>query len=149
MEIIRIEELTPEFENAVYPLIEKIFHKEQNIPKDLIPLAYRKQRWWCIEENNKILGVVAIWKKGSQWHWGRLAVHQDHRGLGLGKKLIKKSLDDLFQMGIDNVKIDARALTVKMILQKGGEITGEKDDFFGMSITPMKINKKSYSQNGR
>ena len=102
------------------------------------------QKWWCLKAGNQIVGLVAAWKENSKWHWGRLAVHKEVRGLGLGKKLVKKSLDELFQTGTEKVVIDARDITVRMLQHLGGKITGEKSTFYGTAITPMELKKSDY-----
>ena len=48
-------------------------------------------------------------------------------------------------MGIEKVKIDARDITVEMVLKLGGEITGRKAKFYGHSITPMEIQKEDFN----
>ena len=47
-------------------------------------------------------------------------------------------------MGIEEVIIDARDITVEMVLKFGGTITGKKTNFYGYPITPMKIQKKNF-----
>jgi predicted GNAT family N-acyltransferase len=125
-------------------LIEDVFYKEQNIPKTLIPLRSDHQIWWCVRRSNQLVGVVAAWEDQSEWHWGRLAIDKEVRGLGLGKKLVIKSLDELFQMGIEKVVIDARDITVRMVENLGGKITGKKVLFYGNPITPMELRKSDY-----
>ena len=142
--IFNIERLTPELYSPAVLFLENIFYKEQNIPKKLIPLENENQEWWCIRSSDEIVGIVAAWEINSEWHWGRLAVHQKLRGLGIGKKLVIKSLDELFQMGIEKVKIDARDITVEMILKIGGKIIGNKGNFYGHPITPMEIEKRDF-----
>ncbi|MFT6333815.1 MAG: putative GNAT family N-acyltransferase [Saprospiraceae bacterium] len=140
----KIEELNQEFYDSAISFLEDVFHKEQNIPKELIPLERGSQKWWCIRNIDEVVGVVAAWEIKSEWHWGRLAVHKRLRGLGMGKKIAIKSLDELFQMGIEKVKINARDITVEMVLKIGGKVIGEKINFYGYPITPMQILKKDF-----
>ena len=139
-----IEQLNQEFYDSAILFLENVFYKEQNIPKELIPLENDTQKWWCIRSSNEVVGIVAAWEIKSEWHWGRLAIHKNLRGLGLGKKIAIKSLDELFQMGIEKVMIEARDITVEMVLKMGGENTGEKTYFYGHPITPMKIHKNDF-----
>lgn len=139
-----VEQLDQELYDSAILFLENVFYKEQNIPKELIPLESDHQKWWCIRSNDEVVGIVAAWEIKSEWHWGRLAIHEKLRGLGMGKKIAVKSLDQLFQMGIEKVEIDARDITVEMILKIGGEITGEKTNFYGYPITPMMIQKKAF-----
>lgn len=140
----KIERLNQEFYDSAIIFLENVFNKEQNIPKELIPLEKDSQKWWCIRSSGEVVGIVAAWEIKSEWHWGRLAIHKKLRGLGMGTKIAIKSLDELFHMGIEEVKIDARDITVEMILKVGGKITGKKTNFYGYPITPMKIQKKDF-----
>ncbi|WP_339700918.1 GNAT family N-acetyltransferase [uncultured Roseivirga sp.] len=140
----KIEPLNQEFYDSAINFLEQVFHKEQSIPKELIPLKNDSEKWWCIISDGEVLGIVAAWKIKSEWHWGRLAIDKKLRGLGLGKKIAVKSLNDLFHMGIEEVYIDARDITVSLLLKIGGKITGKKTSFYGASITPMKIMKNDF-----
>nr|WP_321225500.1 GNAT family N-acetyltransferase [uncultured Psychroserpens sp.] len=140
----KIEQLNQNLSNSALLLLENIFYIEQNIPKELIPLVSDNQKWWCIKNKDEIVGIVAVWKINNEWHWGRLAIHEKLRGFGLGKKLVTKSLVEIFQMGIEKIIVDARDITVEMVLKMGGKITGKKSNFYGNSITPMEIYKKDF-----
>lgn len=142
-----IQPLHPEDYQVAMLFLEQVFYNEQNIPKDLLPLPKDSQRWWCIKKNHQLVGLAAAWQLNSEWHWGRLAIHDTLRGLGMGKKIAAKSLEDLFHQGVDKVIIDARDITVAMILKLGGKITGPTTDFYGFPITPMAIHKKDFIAN--
>ncbi len=139
-----IEQLNPTSVNSALLFLEQVFSIEQNIPKELIPILADQQRWWGIKDGNQIIGTAAICEINSEWHWGRLAIHEKLRGLGLGKKLVMQSLEESFQMGIETILIDARDITVDMILQLGGKIVGEKANFYGLPVTPMKLCKNDF-----
>ncbi len=124
--------------------LEEVFCVEQNIPKELIPVKADQQKWWGIKDGDQIIGTAAIWQINSEWHWGRLAIHEKLRGFGLGKKLVMQSLEESFQMGIETILIDARDITVDMILQLGGKIVGEKANFYGLPVTPMELCKSDF-----
>ena len=141
----KIEQLNQELYDSAILFLENVFYKEQNIPKELIPPKNDNQKWWCIRSSDEIVGIVAAWEVKSEWHWGRLAIHKKLRGLGMGRKIAIKSLYELFQMGIEKVKIDARDITVEMVLKIGGKITGRKTSFYGYPITPMEIQKKDFT----
>ncbi len=140
----RIEQLNPTSVNSTLLFLEEVFSIEQNIPKELIPVKADQQKWWAIKDGNQIVGTAAIWQINSEWHWGRLAIHEKLRGLGLGKKLVTQSLEESFQMGIETILIDARDITVDMILKLGGKIVGEKINFYGLPVTPMELCKSDF-----
>ncbi|MEO9485165.1 MAG: GNAT family N-acetyltransferase [Ekhidna sp.] len=129
---------------AVFIFLETVFSDEQQIPKELIPLTNAQQHWWCIREETTIVGTVAAWKEGNEWHWGRLAVDPNQRGKGLGKKLAIESFKDLFEMKIDEVVIDARDITVELLKSLGGKVTGPRSEFSGLPITQMKLRKTDF-----
>lgn len=139
-----IEPLDRNLSDATLSFLERVFTDEQDIPKELIPLDTLNQKWWCIRKENQIVGIVAAWELDREWHWGRLAIDTSLRGLGLGKRLVIQSLTDCFQSGIPKVTIDARDITVSMILKLGGKITGEKTTFYGHPITPMEIHHQDF-----
>ncbi|WP_420318431.1 GNAT family N-acetyltransferase [Ekhidna sp.] len=130
--------------NEVYSFLEEIFTREQNIPKELIPLPFDEQYWWCAKNNKQIIGTVAAWKDTDDWHWGRLAVDPIFRGHGFGKKLAVKSFEFLFEKDIDRIVIDARDITVKLLLSLGASINGKTVKFYGIPITPMIIYKTDF-----
>lgn len=141
---LQVERLTLGLDNSCILLLEEVFYKEQDIPKELIPLHNEHQEWWCIRNKDQIVGIVAAWAIHSEWHWGRLAVDQKLRGRGIGKKLVLKSIADLFQMDIEKIKINARDITLEMILRIGGKVTGEKSLFYGHPLTPMCLEKSAF-----
>ena len=140
----KIEQSNEKLSDEGISFLENIFYKEQRIPKELIPLESYNHRWWCIKVSDKIVGIAVAWEIKSEWHWGRLAIHKKLRGFGVGKEITLRSLNELFQMEIEKVKIDARDITVKMILKIGGKIIGETTVFYGTAITPMVIQKKDF-----
>ncbi|WP_424961564.1 GNAT family N-acetyltransferase [Ekhidna sp.] len=141
LEVHRLEESSlPD----AYAFLETVFTHEQQIPKELIPLKFETQFWWCIQADGNIVGTVAAWKDRKEWHWGRLAVSVHQRGNGLGKKLAVQSFSDLFQMDIREIIIDARDVTVKLLLSLGAKITGLTTEFYGIPITPMILSKEDF-----
>lgn len=130
--------------SEIFGFLEAVFSREQQIPKELIPLSYSEQHWWCIKKDGIIIGSVAAWKIDAEWHWGRLAVDSQQRGLGLGKELAIGSLRQLFDMGIDQVVIDARDITVKLLKSLGGKTTGTTETFYNHPITPMVIHQRDF-----
>ncbi|MDF2567861.1 MAG: transcriptional regulator, MarR family, partial [Oscillospiraceae bacterium] len=91
-----------------------------------------------------IVGAVAAWKDNDQVHWGRFATKQNYRGLHIGTRLAQFSLDDLFSQRIEEIYMDARDITVKIICDMGGEIIGKPTKFYDGTVTPVVLRKKDY-----
>ncbi|MEP0985590.1 GNAT family N-acetyltransferase [Ekhidna sp.] len=141
---LKIERVEIEQLAEVFDFLETVFSVEQGIEKDLIPLPFEEQHWWCIKIDEHIVATAAAWKDGREWHWGRLAVDKRRRGLGLGRKIASESLSVLFNSGIDEIIINARDITVTLLQSFGGKITGKTRNFSGHPITPMNIRREDY-----
>ena len=115
-----------------------VFEGEQRIPSELIPLPEDKSpRWWCALIGTTLVGAVAAWNENSQIHWGRFATRQNYRGLHIGTKLAQYSLEDLFSQQIEEIYMDARDATVKIICNMGGKIVGKPIEFYDGTVTPI------------
>lgn len=101
-------------------------------------------QWWCAFLGPTMVGAVAAWKDKDQVHWGRFATKQNCRGQHIGTKLARFSLEDLFSQKIEEIYIDAREATVKIICNMGGEIMGEPTVFYEGTVTPLILCKKAY-----
>lgn len=138
---IQIEELKPIYSAEIETLVRDTFSDEQNIPQHLIPISVEiPQKWWVARSGEYVLGAVACWEESGMWHWGRFVVDSRFRGLGIGKALARYSLSQILQE-TDEVLIDARDTTVNIVKDLGGETLGEKIDFYGMPVTPMRITR--------
>ncbi len=132
----------------IMQLQEEVFTGEQKIPSAMIPLSDENSpQWWCALLGTSIVGAVAAWKENNQVHWGRFATRQNYRGLRIGTKLARFSLEDLFCQGIEDIYMDARAVTVKVICNMGGKIMGEETEFYNDTITPVVLHKNDYMCN--
>lgn len=134
---IQIEACTPVYRAEIDSLINDTFADEQSIPEDLIPLsADINQKWWLARSGEYVLGAVAAWEQEGEWHWGRFAVDNRFRGLGIGKALARYSLVQTLE-DTNQVHIEARDTTVNIVKALGGEVIGDRFDFYGMPVTPM------------
>jgi ribosomal protein S18 acetylase RimI-like enzyme len=142
---IKIEKVLSNYMDDVTRIATEIFTHEQNIPENLIPINEDlKPVWWCAKVESDIIGVVAGWTENNQWHWGRFAVDRRLRGLGIGKKLAVFSLNEIFNLGVEKIFIEARDITVRMLKQLGSEVVGEPIDIYGEPVTPITIKKCDY-----
>lgn len=144
---IQVEPLRDRYRSDADHLIYETFANEQNIPGDLISIPDEyESKWWIARSGEYILGAVACWIHNNEFHWGRFAVDPVYRGLGIGKKLAAASLNECF-LQTDEILMEARDATVKIISQLGGEISGETFDFHGMPVTPMRIKIDDFQNN--
>ena len=129
----------------IIQLEEDVFNIEQQIPSALIPLpAQNYPQWWCASLDTSIVGAVAAWKDLNRMHWGRFATRKNYRGLHIGQKLARFSLEDLFLEGIEEIHMDARDITVKIICGMGGKIIGKPTLFYNSNVTPVVLYRKDY-----
>ena len=105
--------------------------------------------WYCAELNGIPAGTVAVWQEGSETHWGRFAVQPDLRGRGIGKALVRYSLEQSFSRGIDRICMEAREATVHIICKMGGRITGEAVPFFVGTVTPVEISAADFAKRSK
>ncbi|MFW7525412.1 GNAT family N-acetyltransferase [Vibrio ostreicida] len=138
---IQIEKLKPIYSVEIENLLRDTFAGEQNIPQHLVPIAVDvPQKWWIARSGEYVLGAVACWQENESWHWGRFVVDDKFRSLGIGKALARHSLAEILQE-TEQIQIDARDITVQLIQSLGGEIIGDKVDFYGIPVTPMRLTR--------
>ena len=65
-------------------------------------------RGYVWEEGDEIAGVVLVQRQGTaaSWYVGVVGVVPEHRGRGIARRLLKRSLDDLRRRGADKAYID-------------------------------------------
>ncbi|NFV11719.1 MarR family transcriptional regulator [Clostridium sporogenes] len=142
---IKIEKLSSNYLEDAIKLTTEVFHCEQNIPKELIPIKKDlKPIWWCTRVGEDIIGVVASWQGNNKWHWGRFAIDKRLRGLGIGKKMAAFSLNEMFNLDVEEIFIDARDVTVTILKKLGCEVLGESIDFYGEPVTPVVMKKQDF-----
>ncbi|MFW2365008.1 MAG: GNAT family N-acetyltransferase [Desulforhopalus sp.] len=142
---IKIERLESTYHDEVMALMTDVFSTEQGIPKELIPIPENfPVHWWCARAGEYVIGAVACWKDNEQYHWGRFAVDAKFRGLGIGKQVARFSLEDLFDHITDSVVSDARDTTVAILKDFGAQIIAPAEDFYGLPVTPVSLNKSDF-----
>lgn len=142
---IKIERLSSNYIEDAIKLTTEIFTYEQGIPEELIPINEDlKPIWWCARVGEDIIGVVACWQENNQWHWGRFTVDKRLRGLGIGKKMAIFSLNEMFNLNVEKVFIEARDVTVIILKQLGCEVLGKPIDFYGEPVTPVVVKKRDF-----
>ncbi len=122
-----------------------VFFDEQDIPKEMTVIKNELSPiWWGAFLGEELVGTVAAYKENGEQHMGRLTVTQSARGNGLATKLVKTALTELFNEGANEVFLDAREATKRIILHLGGEVIGEEYPFFKSTCVPVKITKKEF-----
>jgi DNA-binding MarR family transcriptional regulator/predicted GNAT family N-acyltransferase len=141
---ITIEKVSSNYIKKAIELATEVFTYEQNIPSELVPVNKELNPiWWCARVGEDIIGVTAAWKEKDKWHWGRFAVDKRLRGIGIGNKIAMFSLKELFNIGAEEIFIEARDVTLKMLGKLRCEVVGEAKDFYGDLVTPIIVKKHS------
>jgi len=144
-ERIKFERLPSCYRAEADQLLVEIFNQEQGIPANLIPLNDTSDTlWWCARSGEYIIGVVAAWKEGNYWHWGRFSVDDRFRGFGVGRQLALHSLEELFNIQSEVVIIDARDTAVSILQPMGAKVIGSPKEFYGMPVTPMTLSRNDF-----
>ncbi|MFR1723695.1 GNAT family N-acetyltransferase [Emergencia timonensis] len=132
--------------DSIMKLQISIFEGEQKIPAEIILIAEEMHpQWWCALLQETVVGAVAAWEEKGTIHWGRFVMDPDYRGLHIGTRLAKFSLDDLFSQGIEEIHLEAREATVKIICSMGGKIMGQTTNFYEGTVTPLVLYKQDYA----
>lgn len=139
---VTLERVEVNYMEDAIKLATKVFTDEQNIPSELVPVNEDlKPIWWCARVGEDIVGVTAAWSEKNKWHWGRFAVDKRVRGIGIGNKIAMFSLQEIFNIGADEIFIEARDITLRMLEKLGCEVIGEAENFYGEPVTPIIIQK--------
>ena len=146
--MLKMEKVSQSDLDEVIRFAIEVFTEEQHIPDQMVPISEERDPiWWCAKADGHLIGVSAAWKETGQWHWGRFAIDKKMRGLGIGKKMASFCLNEIFLLGAENIFMEARDITVKLLEPFGTEITGEPMDFFGEVVTPINIKKEVFLKN--
>jgi ribosomal protein S18 acetylase RimI-like enzyme len=131
---------------SISTLLVSVFTGEQEIPAELIGLSDAAQpQTWCVECGGKIVGTVSLWFENSEAHIGRFAIGCQYRGRHLGTRLLQFALDDIFSQGIDELRLEARAETERIVKRLGGKVVGDPFSFYVGTVTPMIITTSGYT----
>lgn len=142
---VTLERVEANYMEDAIKLATEVFTDEQNIPSELVPVNEElKPIWWCARVGEDIIGVTAAWSEKNKWHWGRFAVDKRVRGIGIGNKIAMFSLQEIFNIGADEIFIEARDITLRMLEKLRCEVVGEAENFYGEPVTPIIIQKCSF-----
>lgn len=145
MDELYIRKATVEDLVQIVAMQNAAFHGEQGIPEDSVENFSKKEPLcWCAFLGAEMVGTVAAWQEEGWTHVGRFVVDPAHRGHHIGKRLICAAFEDLFAEGAEELYMEARAVTVKLVESIGGKAVGETVPFFGGTITPMTLAREDY-----
>lgn len=108
------------------------------IPDDLSPI------WWCVEDNGIIIGAIASYTENGKTHLGRFAIRPEYRGSGIGTRLLRFAIEDVFAQGIEKIYTESRPVTVKILEKMGAKVSGETFPFFKGVCTPIDLCREDY-----
>ena len=122
-----------------------VFSGEQGIPSEDVDAFMAKDPvCWCAESDGKLYAAAAAWKENNEIHWGRFVVFPAARGQHIGTRLARFSFAELFQEGVDQIYMDARDATVKIVCGMGGKIVGEPYKFYEGNVTPVILTRDDF-----
>ena len=132
-------------DEQIMELIASTFAGEQGIPHHMLAIPPEQHpRWWCAVLKEKVVGTVAGYYDGDDFHMGRFAVDPTLRGHHIGKQLVEYAFTNVFEGDIERVDMECRDVTVKILLTMGAQISGETTTFYGANATPMVMHKRDY-----
>lgn len=131
---------------AILAMQADIFSNEQGIPRELVDAFMGNEpKCWCAELDGMLVGAAASWKEAGVTHWGRFVVLPEFRGHHIGTALVRKSFEDLFESGVEEIYMEARDLTVKIVCGMGGVVVGPSVPFYVGNVTPVLLKKNVYA----
>ncbi|MET2986431.1 GNAT family N-acetyltransferase [Aureibaculum conchae] len=110
-------ELTLDEFHSIIKLRIDVFVVEQNCPYPELDNKDQISYHFFCKENNKVIAYTRIFKPNDYYYeaaFGRVAVHQDFRKQKLGKKLIKKTIEETYKLfGKVSIKIGGQTYLKK------------------------------------
>ena len=143
--MITFRRARPEEMDIIMDLVVRIFTGEQEIPLELNYIPEEKEpRWFCAEEDGRVIGTIAFFREEDGWHAGRFALKPEYRGRHIGTQLISYAFGDIFDSDIRQINMEGRPTTVHILTKLGAVITGETFPFFSSTCTPLRMKKEDF-----
>jgi len=148
METLRCQRAKEQDMEAILDLLAEVFEGEQGIPRALNPIgAEKKPRWRCVKTAaGEIAAVCAVYEEDGAAHMGRIAVKKELRRQGVGRALIRFALEEEFAAQVQEVRMEAREITVAIVKELGGAVIGEAAPFYKGTVTPVRIRKTDFEK---
>ncbi len=89
---------------AIHTLVNQFANKDEMLPRSLNEIYENIRDFYVCLENDMIIGVAALhilWEDLAEIR--SVAVSNNYQGQGIGKKLVKKCLDEAEKLGVKKV----------------------------------------------
>ena len=132
--------------DAIMSLVCDTF-EEQGIPRELdyIP-EERSPIWWRAKAGETVIGTIAAYSEDGKTHLGRFAIKPEYRGSGIGTRLLRFAIEDVFAQGAEKIYTESRPVTVRILKKMGAKISGETFPFFKGVCTPIDLSREDYEK---
>ncbi len=129
---------------SIMPMVCAAF-EEQEIPRELnyIPNELSPV-WWCADDEETIIGAIASYTERGKTHLGRFVVKPTYRGKGIGAKLLRFAVEDLFANGVEKIYTESRPVSVRLLEKMGAKVSGETFPFYKGTCTPIDLCREDY-----
>jgi len=134
----------PEEHPRLISMAVEIFSGEQEIPAELIGQFAGEPVFWCAEEDGRPCAAVAAWQENGETHMGRFIVDPALRGRHIGSRLVRFAFRDVFDHGAEQIRMDCRDITVRIVSALGARITGDAQPFYLGNTTPMTLTRADF-----
>lgn len=110
---------------ALRMIRETVFICEQHVPEELEWDGEDESaiHLLAVDDDDMPVGCARILSNG---HIGRMAVLQSSRGLGLGRRLLKRAIEVVHQQGHRVARLDAQTHAIPFYEQQGFHVEGEE-----------------------
>jgi ribosomal-protein-alanine N-acetyltransferase len=98
-----------------------------------VELANINSRCWVVDVDSRVVAALVLWRVLDEAHIATLAVHPDFRQRGIGKTLLKASMDAAYAEGARIYHLEVRAGNLaaqKMYLDFGYEVVGRRPKYY-------------------
>ena len=96
-------------------------------------LANINSRCWVTEVDGRVVAAIVLWRVLDEAHIATIAVHPDFRRRGIGKALLKASMDAAYAEGARIYHLEVRAGNLaaqEMYADFGYEIVGRRPGYY-------------------
>lgn len=132
--------------DAIMALVCDTFD-EQGIPRELNHIPEdRSPVWWCAEAGGTVVGTIASYTEDGKTHLGRFAIRPEYRGGGIGTRLLRFAVEDVFAQGAEKIYTESRPATVRILEKMGARVSGETFPFYKGGCTPIDLSREDYEK---